>query len=124
MKFKTEALRGEWDRVDPRLQIALWALDGYLGGTVRITSLVHHGEAGRVSNSKHQINPRTGKCEAADVNPDYGVINANLWRMQAKQFLDAHFQGLDTLIHAVAGGAEHLHIEIDLHPPQHRMELI
>lgn len=125
MIYTTQCVQDDWEMglVDDRLMFAFYALDSYMGG-IRITSLVDRGNVpGRVKNTKHKINPRTGKCEAGDTNPPRNEKNPRAWRFKAKTFIDNHTEGIDAVIHGI-GSNEHLHVEIDPRPPRVGVELI
>ena len=83
-------------------------------GKITVTCLDRNPEqnaaVGGVNNSKHLINPVTGKCEAVDwVISRILVDNPNA----IIEYVKKHFKGVDILYHD-SGTGFHFHLEKDL----------
>ena len=103
MLFKNDTTRIEFDKLDPRLQFILFAVEGYLGEFM-VTDLFRPGDKG--------LHPH---LKAADIVPAV-KYEVRAWLVRLKTFCDKHLQGVDVVI-ALHGTALHAHLEID--PKQH-----
>ena len=129
IEFKKPRIHLEWEGgdIDNRLKFIIYSLAGYMRTRdfhgVRITQIIRteeeNREVGGVANSKHL----TG--EGIDVNPPRNFPKASWfkWRMLAKMYINKHLEGVDAVIHG-AGSNEHVHVEIDVKPPEVDVRLI